>query len=197
MSKCSECRKSDSLNTWKDNVADWFAHHIVPKTVKNERSAAFTQGYEDGYLKGRQHERESNAAKAPLAPPAMDKDLIERRAINLFCEKGYPNPLHVFQISASGLPYLNQEPITKQKAQQLSQEAGLLKTMYIYEVIQESIRQEAMTKAVTYSKNWEETLAGKMMLFNLGIIKNIIESISKINTESIPEGSGVASQKMV
>jgi hypothetical protein len=125
------------------------------------------------------------------------EDRMERRAINMFSEAGYPNPLHVFDISQGGIPYLNLEPITKPKALQLSQEAGLLKSMLLYDVIQESIKQEAMNKAVTCSKNWEEVLAGKMMLRNLGVIKKIIDTIQAINVDKLPEGIGSPSQKVL
>ena len=126
---------------------------------------------------------------------AHSQELLERKAINLFCERGYPNPLHVFDISPTGIPYINQEPITKDKMIQLKSEAGLLKSMYLYAIIQESIRQEAVTKAVTHSKSWEEVLAGKMMLTNLAIIKKIINTISEVNEAKLPEGSGKFPEK--
>ena len=114
---------------------------------------------------------------------------IERKAINLFCERGYPNPLHVFDVSPSGIPFLAQEPITKERAKQLKSEAGLLKSMLIYDIIQETIRQEAVTKALL-SKNWEEVSTGKSMLVNLGIIKKIVNTIEGIDTEKLPNSSG-------
>ena len=61
MSKCSECRKNEALDTWKDKVADWIVHHIFPKTNQNERNAAFSQGFNDGYTYGRKHQREVNS----------------------------------------------------------------------------------------------------------------------------------------
>ena len=125
------------------------------------------------------------------------QDLIERKAINLFCERGYPNPLHVFDVSPSGIPYINQEPITKPIAMQLKQEAGLWKSTMLYDVIVETIKQEAMTKAVTLSKNWDEVLAGKAMLLNLGIIKNVINRLSTLDTDRLPNGIGGDSTNMV
>jgi hypothetical protein len=123
-------------------------------------------------------------------------DRIERKAINLFCEKGYPNPLHVFDISPTGIPYINQEPITKPKALQLSQEAGLLKSMLLYDVIQESIKQEAVTKALK-SEKWEDVITSKTMLVNLGIIKKIVDTVQSIDVDKLPDGIGNPSQKMI
>jgi hypothetical protein len=134
-------------------------------------------------------------------------DRIERKAINLFCEKGYPNPLHVFDVTIQTIrdgnnfkqiqiPYLSQEPITKPKALQLSQEAGLLKSMLLYDVIQESIRQEAVTKAMK-SVKWEDVITAKSMLVNLGIIKKIVDTVQSINIEKLPDGIGTPSQKML
>ncbi len=58
MSKCSECRQNEGLDTWKDKLASWLAWHLFPKTLKDERAGANTQGFTDGYNIGRKHERE-------------------------------------------------------------------------------------------------------------------------------------------
>jgi hypothetical protein len=58
MSKCSECRQNEGLDTWKEKLATWLAWHIFPKTIKDERIGANTTGFTDGYKMGREHERE-------------------------------------------------------------------------------------------------------------------------------------------
>lgn len=133
----------------------------------SEREVGYTLGYDAGITDGKR----------------LMEPLIQRRAINMFCESGYPNPLNVFDISPSGIAYLNKEPLNKEKAFQLKQEAGLLKSMDIWDVIQETIKKEALVKGITHSKNWEEVLAGKMMLHNLGIIKSIIDKIQNIDVD--------------
>ena len=115
---------------------------------------------------------------------------IDMFATNKFCEHGYVNPLHVFQVSQSGLPYLGLEPITKVEATRLQENAKLLKAMPIWKIFEETIRQHALNKAIMQSKDWEEVLAGKMMLHNLGIIKSIVDTLDNLKIDKIPEGAG-------
>ena len=68
--------------------------------------------------------------------------------------------------------------------------------MLLDDVIQDSISQEAIKQATFYSKNWEETLTGKMMLTNLGIIKKIVDTIQGIDVDKLPEGSGGSSKML-
>lgn len=162
------------MNYLRDKIKEWFSL----EDIGNGYTVGYDAGYKFAYETALNNQR------------IGDESLIERKATNMFCEGGYPNPLHVFDISPSGIPYLGQEPITKERAKQLKQEAGLLKTMLLYDVIQETIRQEAITKSITLSKNWEEVLTGKTMLVNLGIIKKIVDKISSVDIDKLPANSG-------
>jgi hypothetical protein len=56
--RCSTCRQQDAFMTWREKITSWFAWHLFPKTLKDEKSDSNTQGFVDGYSMGRGHERE-------------------------------------------------------------------------------------------------------------------------------------------
>jgi len=163
---------------------------MFKKIKKIEYDTGYAVGYATGYAVGYAEGKSAGIEQSYKECEATLNEQVARKATNMFCDKGYPNPLHVFDIAPSGIVYLNQEPITKEKAKELKSEASLLKSMTIWSVLQETLRQEAVKKAVVFSKNWEETLAGKMMLANLGIIKRIIDTISAIDEEKLVKSSG-------
>jgi hypothetical protein len=132
-----------------------------------------------------------DVAEAELARTKKD---IDRKVLNLFCERGfYVNPHHIFDITPnSGIPYLGQEPIAKEKAKQLKGEADFIKASLLYDVLQETLRQKAVDMGLKTSQNWEQVLASKMMLHNLGLIKDIVDKILKIDPDKLPEASGIS-----
>ncbi len=100
------------------------------------------------------------------------------------------NPKQVFTISPSGIPYIGFEPITKDKAKQLQSEAKLLKDFTLWEVFQQTIKQEAIKKSVYESTEFSHVLPGKMMIHNLGLLQAIVKSILNIDIDKVPEASG-------
>ena len=59
MSKCSSCRKLDSeLNSWWDRIRLKFFNCFKGDIIDLSQEK-FTQGFGDGYKKGREHEREN------------------------------------------------------------------------------------------------------------------------------------------
>lgn len=74
-----------------------------------------------------------------------------------------------------GVLYLHGKPIGETQLQNLKQEAKVLKTFYLWHILQETVKQEAIKKGINESTEWEHTLSAKMMLHNLGIIKSIVD----------------------
>lgn len=95
------------------------------------------------------------------------------------------NPQSVFSVSNTGLILLNGEQITSQELKNLKSEVRALKEFQIYNILQNTLRQKAVEKAVLTStdlyslKGNEQVLAGKMMVYSLDILKTIIESVDK------------------
>jgi hypothetical protein len=128
---------------------------------------------------------------------------VEQRANLKFAEKMAEyyyrnwliNPKQVFTIGPSGIPYVGFEPITKSKATELQSEAKLLQSMNLWEVFQQTIKQEAIKKSVYESTEFNHVLPGKMMIHNLGLLQAILKSILSIDIEKIPEASGTPGEK--
>lgn len=55
MSICRDCRKFEAVDTWQEKLASWFAWHLTPKTLKDEKQASRLEGFEQGYeMSGKQ-----------------------------------------------------------------------------------------------------------------------------------------------
>lgn len=72
------------------------------------------------------------------------------------------------------------ELITNEEIANLKQEVILLRQTRIWKIFQETLRQYAIEKAFNDSKSWEEVLAGKMMMHNLGVMQTIVDLIEKL-----------------
>jgi hypothetical protein len=118
--------------------------------------------------------------------------MVERRVLDIYSSKNWlVNPNHVFTVTPnSNIPYINQEPITKEKAGQLKSEADLLDKFLLWNILQETVKQKAINIAVMDSTNFEQVMFGKAMIHNLGIIKAIVTNILKLDISKIPEKSG-------
>lgn len=47
---CPNCKKQDVGPTnLREIIASWFAHHITPKTLADERTDARMEGFSEGY----------------------------------------------------------------------------------------------------------------------------------------------------
>lgn len=95
------------------------------------------------------------------------------------------DPDYVFAVGKSGQILLNGVQITTPELKSLKSEVKALKEFKIWQVIQSTLRQKAIEKAVLNSTDLyslrgnEQVLAGKMMIFNLDIQKTIINAIEK------------------
>lgn len=86
-----------------------------------------------------------------------------------------------FQVlrAVKGTLYLAGEPMTEIEVQNLKQEVRALKNFRVWQIMHETVRQAALDKGFYEATEWEHTLSGKMMVHNLGILKNIVDIIDK------------------
>lgn len=95
------------------------------------------------------------------------------------------DPEYVFAVSKTGLVQLNGQQITSLELKNLKSEVRALKDFSIWKIVLATLREKAIEKAVLTStdlyslKGNEQVLAGKMMIYNLDIIKTIIDKIEK------------------
>lgn len=60
MPKCSQCRKNDAelLTTW-ERFKGWVFYKFFPEDIYDLSQEKYTQGFTDGFIKGREVERKS------------------------------------------------------------------------------------------------------------------------------------------
>lgn len=58
--KCNNCRQKDIelLTTW-ERLKDWLFYRLFPKDIVDLSQNKYTQGFSDGFTKGRESERRS------------------------------------------------------------------------------------------------------------------------------------------
>lgn len=127
----------------------------------------------------------------------LDRELLNRRVRMLTDEIDRlksPNswlvdPESVFSISKTGLIMLNGAQITDRELKNLKSEVRALRDFELFKVLQNTLRQKAVEKALLSStdlyslKGNEQVLAGKMMIWSLDIIKTIVNDIDKAKTK--------------
>jgi hypothetical protein len=89
------------------------------------------------------------------------------------------NPHNILR-AENGRVFLGDHQITEPEVKNLQTEIKLLGQMRIWQIFQETIKQRAIEKSVLHSDNWEQVLAGKMMIYNLGIQKSVVEVLHKL-----------------
>ncbi len=87
----------------------------------------------------------------------------------------------VLQTSKTGGLLLNKLPIGEIELKNLKEEVKAFKNFRLFKVFNETVRHQAIEKGMINSQKWEETLAGKMMLHNLGILNSILSNIELAN----------------
>ena len=76
--------------------------------------------------------------------------------------------------------FLGGEQISKQELADLKGEVSALKEFRLWNIFHQTLRDHAIKRAIVNSQTFEEVLAGKMMLHNLGIQRNIVDQIDKV-----------------
>ncbi len=85
----------------------------------------------------------------------------------------------VLRASTKGVVFMGTEPITETELKSLKEDVKTLKSLRLWPILHETLRQKAIEKGLVDSKTWEETLSAKMMLHNLGIITSILGVIER------------------
>ncbi len=114
--------------------------------------------------------------------------LVDNSVENRFSALNFSvNPLHVFQLSSAGTPSLTLAPITREKAEQLKGEAQMLKDTLLWDIVDNTLRNEAIKQGLLHSKEWVHILGAKQIVYNLDIIKGIVDKMATLDLSKIPE----------
>jgi len=152
------------------------------KKQLDEIRETYEDGFKFGYTQGIQE----------------NQDMINKRALDLFTEQNWLiNPNHVFQVSKTNIPYLNQEPITKAKLKELQQQAKYYLDSELWSILTTLIRQKAIDKAIKESTKYNHVLPGKMMVHNIALMESLVKYIAEVDLSTIPDGVGKESNKVL
>lgn len=81
---------------------------------------------------------------------------------------------------------LGQEPLSPTDLRQLKIEVESLQRFRLWRIIQETIKDKAIEKALLQSTSYEGVLSGKMMLHDIGIINSIVSLVEKLRDPENP-----------
>ncbi len=63
MSKCTNCRKAEVLDTTWDKISRWLFMRLFPQQIIDISQEKYTQGFSDGYFIGMKHVQQNNGQK--------------------------------------------------------------------------------------------------------------------------------------
>ena len=75
--------------------------------------------------------------------------------------------------------FLGQEKLTESEIRAIGQEIKFLKETRVWNIINETIKRDAMDKMFKNAKTTDDMFAGKMMLYNLDLTNKIINILLK------------------
>lgn len=169
MSKCQTCRKADVLDSRWDKIR-LYLFHFFHNDIIDLSQDKFTQGFADGYKKGREDEKE-------ISMQMMKEFMSEPIEITKL-------PMPIIDVEKvitekNGKIYLNQVLIDPKKLADLKQEVHLIRNTSLWDLLTNTLFDQAFTAGWNKSKNWEDLLTGKTITYTIDVQQKIIEKIEK------------------
>lgn len=87
------------------------------------------------------------------------------------------DPKQVLVVTKERKMVVDGEVLSDIEIKNLQDEVKSLKNFRIWRIMQETVKHKAVEKGFIESLSWEQTLSGKMMLHNLGLLRSIVEVI--------------------
>lgn len=180
MKLCKVCKKKEvAAKTWWERIRAK-AFQVFGTDIVDLGADKFTEGFGEGYRKGWDHSAQISKDERHLTDAVDGLVRSWERKISL---ETIVDPLKFLQLEGN-IVTLAGEKITKETLLQLKGECDLLQKSKIWGILQETIKQKAIEKSILKSTDFQQVIAGKMMLHNLGIMKSIVDVIIKTK---IPE----------
>lgn len=168
---CTSCHKlnTEPLTYWQ-RFRKWCFEWFV-EDVKDLRDDRYTQGFGEGYKNGfEQGKKLINDSFDVLFNREKIKDTTMDTAINI---------LDVIDLKKKGQLLICGQPLTERERETLRSEANMLQAFRLWSIFQETVKQGAIDHGLKDALNFEHTLAAKMMLHNLGILRSMVNVFSK------------------
>ena len=83
------------------------------------------------------------------------------------------------KINGKEVLYLHDKALEEAEIKNLQQEIKHLRSLWIWRIITETLKDQAQQVMFTKSKDFNDMVAGKMMLYNLGVQERIIKLIEE------------------
>lgn len=197
MRKCLQCRKvTEELDSWWDRVRLWLFNRFHEDIIDLAQDK-FTQGFGDGYKEGFKQAKERG-------------DKIYKETVNQLTEEIEKLQKSSTEINGMTLPILNEkEVLTIEKTstgvitrvllggkevpiqllKDLKFEAGKIESMKLWQVFQDTVKQQAYKAMFEKSETFDDLKSGKTMLYNLEVLKNIVDLLLKLQIKEKPTKS--------
>ncbi len=164
MAKCETCRKADVLDSWWDKQR-LKLFHLFHNDIIDLSQDKFTQGFSDGYAMGRKHEKAAQADNVQV-------EVIPRELPPI--DLG-----HVLTSDKTGHLYLNGVLVDQKLQKDLVHEASLIRNTRIWDILSNTLKQNAQLTMFNHSKDMQDLMNGKTILYTIDTQENIIKSIER------------------
>lgn len=114
---------------------------------------------------------------------------MKKKLINWLLNRLLPNLLNsvstesVLKVVRGGT-YLGNEKITQAQADNLALEAKRIEATRLWQVMMETLKNDANQKMFTNSVSFDDMWAGKMMIYNLSVLDKIISTCKQLSKPS-------------
>ena len=146
-------------------MKDWIYRKFISKGLLELKEESRQKGYDQ--------------AIADIKKECQEKVDFYKNRYEELQKEWFVDPVDVITVTEKGILQLNGEQISEVEAKSLKAEVKTLKSFRLWNILNNTLRQKAIEKSVLQSTNFEQVLAGKMMVHNLGVIKSIIDVIDK------------------
>ena len=175
--RCQDCKKdkadSDSFLTVWERVK-LFLFNKFHEEITDLSAEKFTAGVGVGYTLG------FNAARELASEHICPTSEPPKQPIPL----DYQVDLHkVFEVTKDRKMLLGGRVLEPTEIAELQSQATVLSQIPLWGIMQETLKQKGVEKAVLQSTSWEETLAGKMLIHDVGLRNSILDVLKNYKSQ--------------
>ena len=176
--QCHKCRKErNEPLSWLDRFRLWVLRHLEEE-LHDEKSDAFTNGFGQGYARG------GADAKAVWEADRNFQKQFETVYPTAECAVSLVDVLDARPDGSGGYRlYIGGQEASRETVTQIKAEVEFFERSRLWYILQETVKQKAIEKAVLQSTKWEECLAGKMLLHDVGLRKSMLEAVKRADTK--------------
>ena len=166
--KCTTCRKAEVLDSRWDKIRIRL-FHIFHNDIVDLSQEKYTQGFSDGYVKGREHQREDSDKQIAAVLESRDPELTQFPLVI--------DPEKVIKSNAKGELFLNSIIVSQEKVETLKREVIMFKNSLLWEILSNTIAHQAEEAGWKRSESLQDLMNAKAMVRAVDIQKNIIINI--------------------